>query len=91
MARPHQLGTRREIRISSADVDRISAVATRIGELIGRGVPLTIIGPAYTYTQLAGKRLDILDKATSEVRERALAIASEAGAHKRHLPGGLSA
>ena len=73
--------TRQEIRISSTDVDRIAGVATRIGELIGQGVPLTINEPAYTYTQLAGKRVDMLAKATSDARDRARAIASEAGAH----------
>jgi hypothetical protein len=73
--------TRQEIRISSADVDRIAAVAARIGELIGEGVPLTINEPAYTYTKLADKRVDMLAKATSDARSRARAIASEAGAH----------
>jgi len=73
--------TRQEIRISSSDVDRIATVANRIGELIGLGVPLTINEPAFTYTQLAGKRVDMLSKATADARGRAQAIASEAGAH----------
>jgi hypothetical protein len=72
--------TRQEIRISSPDVDRIAAVAGRVGELIGQGVPLTINEPAYTYTQLADKRVDMLAKATADARGRARAIASEAGA-----------
>lgn len=73
--------TRQEIRISSGDVDRIATVAMRIGELIGQGVPLTINEPAFTYTQLAGKRVDMLSKATADARGRARAIASEASAH----------
>ncbi len=72
--------TRQEIRISSADVDRIAALASRIGVLIGQGVPLTINEPAYTYSQLAGKRVDMLAKATADARGRARAIAAEAGA-----------
>jgi hypothetical protein len=56
-------------------------VATRIGDLIGQGVPLTINETASTDTQLAGKRVDMLAKATSDARGRARAIASEAGAH----------
>jgi hypothetical protein len=72
--------TRQEIRISSGDVDRIAAVATRIGDLIGQGVPLTINEPAYTYSQLAGKRVDMLAKATADAHGRARAIASQAGA-----------
>ena len=72
--------TRQEIRISSPDVERIAAIASRIGQLIGQGVPLTINEPAYTYTQLAGKRVDMLAKATADARGRARAIAAEAGA-----------
>jgi len=73
--------SRQVIRISSPDVNRIARVASGIGELIGRGVPLTINEPAYTYTQLAGKRVDMLAKATADARGRARAIAAEAGAH----------
>ncbi len=72
--------SRQEIRISSPEVDRIAAIASRIGQLIGQGVPLTINEPAYTYTQLAGKRVDMLAKATADARRRARAIAAEAGA-----------
>jgi hypothetical protein len=72
--------SRQEIRISSAEVDRIAAIAGRSGELIGQGVPLTINEPAYTYSKLAGKRVDMLAKATADARGRARAIAAEAGA-----------
>jgi hypothetical protein len=41
---------------------------------------LSCPGPAYTYTQLAGKRVDMLAKATADARGRARAISSEAGA-----------
>ena len=37
-----------EIRISSANVDQIAAMASRIGPLIGQGVPITIQEPACT-------------------------------------------
>jgi hypothetical protein len=70
---------RQAIQISSGDVARISAVSRRIGQLIGQGVPLTINPPAYTYTRLAEKRVDMLAKATRDARARARAIASEAG------------
>jgi hypothetical protein len=51
-----------------------------MGQLIGEGVPLTINPPAYTYTRLAEKRVDMLAKATRDARQRARAIAREAGA-----------
>jgi hypothetical protein len=67
------------IRISSADVDRIAMVSRAIGSLIGDGVSLTIQPPAYTYTKLEGKRVDMLAKATADARKRAVAIARQAG------------
>ena len=39
---------------------------------------MSCLGPAYT--QLAGKRVDMLAKATADARGRARAILSEAGA-----------
>jgi hypothetical protein len=42
-------------------------------------VPLTINPPAFTYTKLAEKRVDMLAKATRDAAERARAIAREAG------------
>jgi hypothetical protein len=58
----------------------IATISREIGELIGQGVPLTINAPAFTYTKLADKRVDMLAKATRDARRRALAIAAEAGA-----------
>jgi hypothetical protein len=72
--------TRQTIQIGSAEVDRIAAVSREIGQLIGQGVPLTINAPAFTYTKLAEKRVDMLAKATRDARNRARAIAAEAGA-----------
>lgn len=72
--------TRQAILIGSWNVTKIAAVADRIGQLIGEGVPLTIHAPAYTYTKLAEKRVDMLAKATRDARERAQAIARQAGA-----------
>ncbi|MFM7265992.1 MAG: SIMPL domain-containing protein [Cyanobium sp.] len=72
--------TRQTIRIRSTAVDRIATISRDIGELIGQGVPLTINPPAFTYTKLADKRVDMLAKATRDARRRAQAIAAEAGA-----------
>lgn len=71
---------RQTIQIRSAAVDRIATISREIGALIGQGVPLTINTPAFTYTQLAQKRVDMLAKATRDARRRAQAIAAEAGA-----------
>ena len=69
----------RSVKVSSPNVRRVQAVAGAIAELIGQGVPLTIQEPAYTYTKLAEKRVDMLAKATRDARQRAAAIAREAG------------
>ena len=67
------------VKVSSSDVAKVQAVAAAIASLIGQGVPLTIQEPAYTYTKLAEKRVDMLAKATRDARQRAVAIAREAG------------
>jgi hypothetical protein len=71
--------TRQEIQVASAEVERIQNVSGRIGQLIGEGLPLTINAPAYTFTRLAEKRVDMLAKATRDATQRARAIAREAG------------
>jgi hypothetical protein len=72
--------TRQPILIRSDAVEKIRTVSGRIGQLVGQGVPLTINRPAYTYTKLANKRVDMLAKATRDALTRARAIAREAGA-----------
>lgn len=71
--------TKQAILIGSWDVARIYRITGQIGELIGQGVPLTINEPAYTYTKLPEKRVDMLAKATRDARNRARAIARQAG------------
>jgi hypothetical protein len=72
--------TKQAILIGSWEVDKIYAISGKIGQLVGQGVPLTINEPAYTYTKLAEKRVDMLAKATKDARSRARSIAWEAGA-----------
>ena len=71
--------SRQMVKVNSRDVDRIQRVAGQVGALIGEGVPLTINPPAYTFTRLAEKRVEMLAKATRDARDRAVAIAREAG------------
>jgi len=71
--------TRQAILISSRNVNKIHDIAGRIGNLIGQGIPITINPPAYTYTKLADKRVDMLAKATLDARHRAQAIVQQAG------------
>ena len=55
--------TKQAILIGSWEVDKIHKISGQIGQLIGQGEPLTINEPAYTYTKLAEKRVDMLAKA----------------------------
>ena len=65
--------------IGSWNVNKINKISDQFGQLIGQGVPLTINEPAYTFTKLAEKRVDMLAKATKDARARAKAIAWEVG------------
>ena len=71
--------TRQSVQISTSNVESISSVSRRIGELVGQGVSLSIRPPAYTFTRLAEKRVDMLAKATADAKRRAEAIADQAG------------
>jgi uncharacterized protein len=51
------LTSRQSILIGSWDVNKIHRITGQIGQLIGKGVPLTVKQPAYTHTKLAEKRL----------------------------------
>ena len=66
-------------RITSKDVRNIFEAHQKIGQLLSKGVLVKPNNPEYTYTKLAGKRVDMLAKATADARLRAKAIAREAG------------
>lgn len=71
--------TRQPILIGTKDVTLIHNVSRQIGDLVGEGVPLSIRPPAYTFTRLSEKRVDMLAKATADAKRRAAAIAQQAG------------
>ena len=70
---------RQPILIGSKNVELINGVSQRIGDLVGQGVPINISPPAYTFTRLSEKRVDMLAKATTDAKNRAVAIAQPAG------------
>ena len=70
---------RQSIHVGSSNVALINKASNTISNLIGDGVSLAIQPPAYTYTKLAEKRVDMLAKATADARDRAIAIAGQAG------------
>ena len=67
------------VEVRSADVDRITRLATEMSALIGEGVPLSPQPPEYLYTRLADVRAALLAEATRDARTRAVAIAGSTG------------
>jgi hypothetical protein len=68
------LTSRQSILIGSWDANKIHRITGQIGQLIGKGVPLTVKQPAYTHTKLAEKRLvpDHLPELNGVQRKRLL-------------------
>jgi uncharacterized protein len=56
------------LRSTTWNDSKIYKISGQIGQLICKGVPLTINEPAYGYTKLAEQRLDMLAKATKDAR-----------------------
>ena len=56
------------LRSTTWNVAKIYKISGQIGQLICKGVPLTINEPAYAYTKLAEKQVDMLAKATKDAR-----------------------
>lgn len=67
------------VLVGSWNVRTVHSASKKISNLIGEGIPLVINDPRYTYTKLAQKRIDMLEKATADARNRAKAIVRQAG------------
>ena len=67
------------IEIESTDVTNINKTHREVSKLLGKGVLVKSNSPKFTYTKLAGKRIDMLAKATKDARIRAEAIVRETG------------
>ena len=57
--------------LAHADVDAITAVARNAGDLIAQGIDFRSSAPQYLYTQLDALKLDMLERATANARQRA--------------------
>lgn len=66
--------------ISSAEVDKISAVSRDCSELVKQGVELISEAPRYFYTKLADLKLKLVALATQDAKSRATEIAQNSGA-----------
>ena len=65
--------------ISSDRVDGVTALSRRATDLINEGVELESHPPQYVYTGLSERRIEMLEAAARDARERAEAIATSVG------------
>jgi hypothetical protein len=68
-------------QVRSRDVDGITRLSQRTGDLIAQGIPIVASSPQYVFTGLADLRIALLADATRDARARAQAIAESAGGH----------
>jgi len=70
---------RQRFSIASNDVQRVTNAARGAGDLISTGINLDSNSPSYLYTKLEDKKLEMLEKATANARERALLLVGGSG------------
>jgi hypothetical protein len=68
---------RRTYRVSQAlgietrKLDVVQAASTRVGDLVGRGIEVSAESPDWVSTELSRAKLDTLESATADARQRA--------------------
>ena len=68
-----------QFEVRSADVDAITALSQKAGDLMAEGVGLSSQAPEYLYTKLADLRVSLIEDATRDAKLRAEAIAKSTG------------
>ncbi len=68
-----------EFVVESSDVDAVEAVSKEISSLIAQGVQMDLWQPAYYFSELDGLKLDVIEEATKDAKERAERIADQSG------------
>ncbi|HNW55942.1 MAG TPA: SIMPL domain-containing protein [bacterium] len=76
---PQMYSLRQNVELQLKDVEKITALAQSVQELIGKGVIFSTQSPEYYYTNLPQVRVDLLGEAVSDARARADRIASSGG------------
>ena len=65
--------------LRSSDVDGITRLSQKAGDLISQGIPLVAQPPEYLFTKLADLRITLLEEATKDAKQRAEAITRSTG------------
>ena len=69
------------VSITSSQIDTVERISSDISSLLDEGVELTSNAPQYYYTKLDDLKLDLIEKATQNAKERINIIAKESGAN----------
>lgn len=67
------------VKIESRNVDHIEMVSREISELLNTGLALQSEVPKYYYSKLKDLKIDLLNKASADGKDRAMAIAVNSG------------
>lgn len=70
----------RSFTVTTSDVAKVARAAGDVTELLRDNIRISSRTPEYTYSGLAGVKVDIIAQASADARARAEAIANEAGA-----------
>jgi hypothetical protein len=73
------------VQIESGEVDKIEKVSREVTELINKGVEFMSPDPRYYYTKLAELKIQMINAATEDGKQRADRIATSAGARLGRL------
>jgi hypothetical protein len=68
-----------QFEIRSANVDAVTTLSQKAGDLMAEGVALSSQPPEYLYTKLADLRVSLIEEATKDAKLRAEAIAKSTG------------
>lgn len=71
--------------ITSSNIDTVEKISRDISSLLDSGVELTSNQPEYYYSDLDALKLDLIDKASANAKERIDIMAKNAGANIRKL------
>lgn len=67
------------VKVQSNKVDLVEKVSREVSQLIDKGIELNSFAPDYYYTQLAALKLDLIESATNDAKERASKIVENGG------------
>lgn len=68
------------VTVSSSNLDEVETVATNISSLLASGIQFTSSAPEYYYTKIDDLKLELIEKATENAKQRVDIIANKADA-----------